>query len=54
MADPAARMNMREQHIVPLSRQALAILRELEPAPAGFNWCSPACAVAYGRSATTP
>jgi integrase len=27
---PAARMKMREQHIVPLSRQAVAILRELE------------------------
>ena len=28
---PAERMKMREQHIVPLARQALAILRELEP-----------------------
>jgi integrase len=28
---PAARMKMREQHIVPLSRQAVDILRELEP-----------------------
>ncbi len=28
---PAKRMKMREQHIVPLSRQAVAILRELEP-----------------------
>ncbi|MGE5305673.1 MAG: tyrosine-type recombinase/integrase [Alphaproteobacteria bacterium] len=28
---PAERMKMREQHIVPLSRQALEILRELEP-----------------------
>jgi integrase len=28
---PAARMKMREQHIVPLSQQAVAILRELEP-----------------------
>ena len=28
---PAARMRAREQHIVPLSRQAVAILRELEP-----------------------
>lgn len=28
---PAARMKMREQHIVPLSEQAVAILRELEP-----------------------
>jgi len=28
---PAERMKMREQHIVPLSKQALAILRELQP-----------------------
>lgn len=28
---PAERMKMREQHIVPLSRQAIAILRELKP-----------------------
>lgn len=28
---PAARMKMREQHIVPLSLQAVAVLRELEP-----------------------
>jgi integrase len=28
---PSQRMKMREQHIVPLSRQALEILRELEP-----------------------
>jgi integrase len=28
---PAARMKMREQHVVPLSQQAIAILRELEP-----------------------
>ncbi len=28
---PAERMKMREQHIVPLSRQAVDILRELEP-----------------------
>ena len=28
---PAARMKAREQHIVPLSRQAVEILRELEP-----------------------
>jgi integrase len=28
---PSERMKMREQHIVPLSRQAVAILRELEP-----------------------
>ncbi len=28
---PAERMKMREQHIVPLSRQAVEVLRELEP-----------------------
>jgi integrase len=28
---PAERMKMREQHIVPLSRQAVAILRKLQP-----------------------
>ena len=28
---PAARMKMREEHIVPLSEQALAVLRELHP-----------------------
>lgn len=35
---PAERMKMREQHIVPLSKQAMAILRELHPmtGPDGF------------------
>jgi integrase len=28
---PAMRMKMREQHIVPLSRQAAALLREVHP-----------------------
>ena len=28
---PAAKMKMREQHIVPLSRQAIAILQEIQP-----------------------
>ena len=28
---PAERMKMRDAHIVPLSRQAITILRELEP-----------------------
>jgi integrase len=31
----AARMKMKEQHIVPLARQAIAILRELEPLARG-------------------
>ena len=40
---PAARMKMREQHIVPLSRQAVEILREVEPltnrgVPAKPDW----------------
>jgi len=33
---PAARMKMREQHIVPLSTQAIAILRELQPLTGRF------------------
>lgn len=35
---PAARMKMGEQHLVPLSKQAVAILRELQPltGPAGY------------------
>ena len=35
---PARRMKMREQHIVPLAKQAVAILRELHPltGPTGF------------------
>ncbi len=32
---PAARMKMKEPHIVPLARQAIAILRELEPLAKG-------------------
>lgn len=46
---PAARMKMREQHIVPLSKQAVAILRELHAftGPAGFLFPSV-------RSATRP
>lgn len=46
---PAARMKMREQHIVPLAKQAVAILRELHPltGPTGYvfpsvrNWSRP-------------
>lgn len=35
---PASRMKMREQHIVPLAKQAVAILRELHPltGPSGY------------------
>jgi integrase len=38
---PAARMKMREAHIVPLARKALSILEELEPLARGrryLNW----------------
>jgi integrase len=38
---PAARMKMREQHIVPLSTQALAILRELQPLTGRFQLVFP-------------
>jgi integrase len=40
---PAERMKMREQHIVPLSRQAIAILNELEPltGPDGYIFPQP-------------
>jgi integrase len=38
---PGARMKMREPHIVPLSRQALAILRELEPLARGGRYLFP-------------
>ncbi len=33
---PAARMKMREQHIVPLSTQAIAVLRDLQPLTGRF------------------
>jgi integrase len=38
---PAARMKMREQHIVPLSTQAVAILRELQPITGPSGYCFP-------------
>ncbi len=38
---PAARMKMREQHIVPLSRQALEVLRGLEPLTGGDRFVFP-------------
>jgi len=38
---PAAKMKMREQHIVPLSRQAVAILRELHPLTGGGHYLFP-------------
>lgn len=38
---PASRMKMREQHIVPLSRQALDLLRELHTLTGGQRWLFP-------------
>lgn len=38
---PAARMKMGEAHIVPLARQALAILKELEPLARGGQYLFP-------------
>ncbi|MGO9593561.1 MAG: tyrosine-type recombinase/integrase [Steroidobacteraceae bacterium] len=38
---PAARMKMKEPHIVPLARQAIAILRELEPLARGGRYLFP-------------
>ncbi|MEA3197646.1 MAG: hypothetical protein QOF32_1698 [Gammaproteobacteria bacterium] len=38
---PAARMKMREQHIVPLSTQAIAVLRDLQPLTGRFPFAFP-------------
>lgn len=38
---PAERMKMREQHIVPLSKQVLAILRELQPITSHWQYVFP-------------
>lgn len=38
---PAAKMKARVTHIVPLSRQALTILRELQPLTGGGRWVFP-------------
>ena len=45
---PASTMKMREQHLVPLSRQAVAILRELQPLTGNGRYVFP-CARANGR-----
>jgi integrase len=50
---PAARMKMREAHIVPLARQALSILRELEPLARGGPYLFRRCGRAIGRCLTT-
>jgi integrase len=46
---PAEKMKMAEEHIVPLSRQAVAILRELEPVTGRGRYVFPSV-----RSASTP
>jgi integrase len=54
---PAERMKMREQHIVPLSRQAVEILRELEPLtsrPIGAKPDAPLFVFPSGRSGERP
>jgi integrase len=38
---PATRMKMREQHIVPLSTQAIAVLRDLQPLTGRFPFAFP-------------
>ena len=38
---PSTRMKMRDEHIVPLSRQAVAILREIEPLTGGGRYVFP-------------
>lgn len=38
---PAQRMKMREEHVVPLSSQAVAILRELQPLTGRGRYCFP-------------
>ncbi len=38
---PAERMKMREEHVVPLSRQALELLKELKPLTGGQQWLFP-------------
>lgn len=46
---PAQRMKMREAHVVPLSSQAVAILRELHPLTGRGRYCFPSI-----RTATAP
>ena len=38
---PAGKMKMREQHIVPLSEQAIAVLREIQPLTGGGKYVFP-------------
>jgi integrase len=46
---PGARMKMGEPHIVPLARQALAILREAQPLARGARYLSPSLRRVTGR-----
>ena len=41
MAHPSDKMKMREQHIVPLSAQAIAVLREIQPLTGGGKYVFP-------------
>jgi len=50
---PAARMKMREQHLVPLSRQAVVILRELHAITGPDGYLFRACVATASRSART-
>ena len=50
---PGSRMKMREPHVVPLSRQAVALLRDLQPLTGGGRYLFPSLRVVIGRSATT-
>ena len=45
---PAERMKMKREHVVPLSRQAVAVLRELEPLTGRGRWVFP------GRASSRP
>ena len=54
---PGAKMKMGLPHRVPLSRQALAILRDLHPITGGGRYCFRPCAASHGqcrRTRSTP
>lgn len=50
---PAARMKMREQHLVPLARQSVALVRELEAQAGGGRYLFPSCEPLRDRSVRT-
>ena len=51
---PAARMKMKQDHIVPLSRQAVAILREQREISGQGRYVFPVCVALQGAFPTTP